>query len=416
MTAFPRGFLWGAATASYQVEGENRASDWWAWEQEPGRIQHGDRSGRGADWWVGQAERDLSLAAQMGHNAHRMSLEWARIEPEPGVYDPEALARYREILGHAAREGLQISLTLQHFSLPRWAAQRGGWAWPALPTLFRAYAARCAREFGGLVELWSTLNEPSVLAHGAYLGRRWPPGLGQWKAYRDALTGMLIAHAAGYEALKESLPSARVGLVLAMPCYDPRRLKRRDRCVAKVHDWIFNGNVLEALRTGVVWPPTSLRPIRIQGLADAFDWLGLNYYGRYRVRFSPRAYKAAFGRHVQDDPIRTASSDWGDVYPEGLTRQLQRLARFGVPLYVTENGVFGSEQAAYLREHVDAVAAALRAGVDVRGYFWWTLVDNFEWAEGWQTPFGLLALDRETQARSPRPVAELLARICREKA
>lgn len=409
-SSFPPGFLWGAATSSYQVEGNNVRSDWWLWEQQPGRIVGDHRSGDGADWWGGRAEADLSLASAMGHNAHRLSFEWARLEPEPGCYDGAAFSRYREILRAAKASNLKVSATLQHFTLPQWAAARGGWTWAGLVERFSAYARRCGEAFSDLVDLWATLNEPTVLAQGGYLGTRWPPGSGSFAGYRAALTNMLHAHLEGYRAIKSVRPEARVGLVVAMPRYDPKRALRRDRVVARLHDWVFNGNVLAALAEDVLLPPLTFRPRRMLGLSKSYDWLGLNYYGRYRVRFAPLAYGSAFGRHEQTDSIRTATSDWGETHPEGLTRQLRRLARLGVPLYVTENGVFedrAGRQQEYLRAHVEALDRALAEGIDVRGYFWWTLVDNFEWAEGWGTPFGLLALDRSTQRRSPRPVAAL---------
>lgn len=409
-SGFPPGFLWGAATSSYQVEGRNERSDWWSWEQQPGRIVGGDTSGEGADWWRGRAEEDFSRAAASGHNAHRLSLEWARLEPAPGRYDRAAFARYREILEAAKAASLAVSLTLQHFTVPQWLAARGGWTWAGVVERFSAYAARCVEAFSDVVDYWATLNEPTVLAQGGYLGTRWPPGSGSFAAYRAALVNMLRAHREGYRAIKAVRAQAQVGLVLAMPRYEPKRAVWRDRAAARLHDWVFNGNVLTALADELLLPPLALRPRRLEGLSQSYDWLGLNYYGRYRVRFAPLAFGAAFGRHEQTDSIRTATSDWGEVHPEGLIHQLRRLAALGVPLYVTENGVFEDRpgrQVEYLDAHLEASRRALDEGIDVRGYFWWTLVDNFEWAEGWGTPFGMFALDRATQRRSPRPVAAL---------
>ncbi len=418
MTNWGSDFAWGAATAAYQVEGDNRGSDWWAWEQREGTIFDGTRSGDGAGWWRAEAEHDLSRAAELGHNAHRLSVEWSRIEPEPGRYDAEALQRYVRLLDHARSVGLSICLTLNHFTLPRWVGA-AGWTDPGLPDRFAGLAARCGEAFGDRVRWWATLNEPGVLAQGAYRGTRWPPGLGSDRAARRALRNQLRAHCRGSEMLRQVLPGAKVGLVLALPRYTPDRDHRRDAAVARVHDWSINQVVLEALEHGWLLPPLSMRPRRIPELPHSFDWLGVNYYGRYRVRFAPHRPMSGFGRHRQDNPIRTATSDWGEPDPQGLTDQLLRLAKYRVPLMVTENGVFDCEattQVDYLASHVAAIGEARRAGADVRGYFWWSLVDNFEWAEGWSTRFGLLALDRTTGRRTPRPSAEAYAEICRENA
>jgi beta-glucosidase len=417
MRRFPAGFLWGAATSSHQVEGGNEGNDWWDWEGEPGKIRDGTRSGDACDWWRGRAEEDLALAASLGHNAHRASLEWSRLEPSPGHYDEAAFARYRRIFVAAREHGIALHLTLHHFTLPRWAAARGGWTDAELAPRFAAYAAECLKRLGDCTPLWSTMNEPSVAALMAYAGKRWPPGRGDPIAGYRALAVMLRAHALAYRAAKRARPEARIGIVLNAPLFDPYRAGSwRDRAVARAQDWAFTGVVLHALERGVLMPPLALVPTPVAALARSFDHVGLNYYGRYAVRFDPRKPALLFGRHVQSPTIRTPWNDWGQPYPEGLYRQLLRLGRLGVPLYVTENGIYDNDDSLrpdFLRDHVRAAHQALERGVDLRGYFHWSLIDNFEWAEGWATHFGLVALDRRTGAREPRPSAGVYAAICR---
>jgi beta-glucosidase len=416
---FPEGFLFGAATSSHQVEGDNRHNDWWEWEQVAGHVADGTTSGDAAAWWSGEAEEDLARAAERGQNAHRMSLEWSRLEPEAGRFDGDAFSRYREILTFANERGLKVLLTLNHFTLPRWVAKLGGWTHEHVPALFEGFADRAARELGGRPHLWATLNEPSVLAYMAYAGDRWPPGNKSLPACFTALRRMLEAHARAYRALHRELPQPRVGLVLNCPWFVPADPARRlDRWAAAAQDWAFNGAVIHALRRGRLHFPLAWASRRAPELERTLDWIGLNYYGRYDVRFDPRAVDAAFGRHVQRPTVRTEHNDWGQPSPEGMVAQLERLAAFGVPLYVTENGTFddeGERRPRYLVDHVNALAGALRRGLDVRGYFHWSLVDNFEWAEGWSTRFGLWALDRETQARTPRESVDLYAAICRAR-
>lgn len=413
---FPKGFLWGAATASHQVEGGNDGNDWWDWEQKPGRIRDGSVSGDGVGWWSGRAEQDLALAASLGQNAHRLSLEWSRIEPQPGVFDQGAIDRYREILLAAKANGLSTCVTLNHFTLPRWLAQRGSWLASGVDEHFARYVARAVAGLDEVVDLWVTLNEPNVLAYTAYAGHLWPPGKGSLRACFKAMRQMLEAHARGYHRARE-FTSKPVGLVLNMPLFESHRPDHtHDRLARGFQDWAFNGLLIEALRDGRLRFPVRLLPRTLPGLANACDFIGLNYHGRFEVQFDLKA-ETPLGRHVQRPTIRTEQTDWGQVYARGLTEQLVRLSRrLGKPLYVTENGLFDNSDAhrpEFLIEHVRAVGEALRRGVDVRGYFHWSLTDNFEWAEGWSTHFGLIEVDPQTGERRPRPSAEVYARICR---
>jgi beta-glucosidase len=397
---FPPDFLWGTATSSHQVEGGNENNDWWAWETQPGRIYDGGRSGDACAWWSGKAEEDLTLAASLGQNAHRFGLEWSRLEPNPGRYDAAAFDRYAHLLEHLDGLDMTSMVTLNHFTLPRWAGE-AGWSDPRLVESFTRFARECGRRLGPLVDLWATLNEPTVLALMSYLGKAWPPGLGSPGAAWRAAKHLADAHRAAFEALHDTAPGSRVGIVLNQPVFDPARHDAAiDRALAQMQDWLFNAGFLHALR-------------------GRFDFIGLNYYGRYSVRFNPRALERGFGAHVQRPTVATAHTDWGQICPEGLSRQLKRLARLGRSLYVTENGVFDNDDSvrpAYLRDHVRAVHDAISGGADVRGYFHWSLVDNFEWAEGWRTHFGLIAVDRETQARKPKESAHVYAGICRANA
>lgn len=416
MLRFPEGFLFGAATSSHQVEGDNRNNDWWHREQQPGHIHDGTRSGSACGWWAGRAEEDLRLAVELGHNAHRMSLEWSRLEPKPGRWDDAAFERYRAILGAGRDAGLRMAVTAHHFTLPRWLADRGAWLSEETVERFVRYCAECGRRLGDLVDLWITMNEPSILAYQGYAGTQWPPGKGDPAAAFRAIRLMLLAHAEGARALRRAHLSAKVGLVHNAPLFQPARRSVVDRTLARLQDWSITGMILRALDTGWLLPPMASRPQRVPELVASVDFLGLNFYGRYLVRFDPKDEDNFYGAHVQPDTIATEHTDWGQPWPEGLTRQLARMAELGVPVYVTENGVYDNTDerrqrllVAYLR----AVHAAIEDGVDVRGYFFWSLLDNFEWAEGWRTHFGLVAVDRQTGERRPRPSAERYARICR---
>jgi len=413
---FPVGFLWGTSTSAHQVEGGNENNDWADWERRPGAINDGTRSGAACGWWEGRAEEDLSAAAAAGQNAHRLSLEWSRLEPEPGRFDDLAFARYAQLLDEMRWLGLRAMVTLYHVTLPRWIARRGGWTSWDTAASFARYAQECARRLATRVPLWVTMNEPAASAAAGHALTYWPPGLGSNRMALRALAVMLEAHAAAYRAVKELARGAQIGIVLSAPRIEPARPSVLDRTVAWAQDWAFLGATLRSLKTGVLQPPIAGRRARIPGLRGSFDFLGVNYYGRYAVHFDLRSPGLLFGKHVQEPTIRTGGCDWGEVSPGGLTRQLLRLSRLGVPLYVTENGIRDSDDAlrpSFLGEHVAAVHEATRLGADVRGYFHWSLVDNFEWAEGWVPRFGLHALDRRTQRRTARPSAGVYAGICR---
>jgi beta-glucosidase len=415
---FPDDFLFGAATSAHQVEGANVHNDWWAWEHaDPvGRLRDGQPSGDACGWWAGRAEDDLRLAAELGHGAHRLSLEWSRLEPTPGRRAHAAVDRYRAILGAARDLGLKTMVTVNHFTLPAWA--RRGWLDRKLPERFAEHAEFVAGAFGDLVDLWATLNEPIVLAAKAYGSRAWPPGIGRPTALARALRAQMEAHAGAYHVLRERTPSVPVGLVLNLPSFEPARPRLiADRIASATQGWVVGGALLSAIRNGRCLPPVGVVPSWMPKLIGTLDFLGINYYGRYVVKadgFRPG------GRHVQENTRRTETTDWGEPWPGGLVDELRGASTMlgGIPMYVTENGIYDAEdelRPRFVVEHVAAVHEAIDQGVDVRGYFHWSLVDNFEWAQGWSTPFGLVGVDRDTGERHPKESARVFAAVARAR-
>jgi beta-glucosidase len=417
---FPPGFLWGTATAAHQVEGGNRNNDWWAWEQTAAHIRDGSRSGAACDWWAGRAEQDLAQAAALGQNSHRLSIEWSRLEPTPGQYDAQAFERYRALLGRMRELGLTPLVTLHHFTLPLWAARQGSWLATDLIGRFRAFVAESVHRLGDLVPLWCTINEPTVLMNSGYLQGRWPPGIQNPIKALVAARNMLLAHLAAYEAIHNVQPGAQAGLVLQVPAFDPApKGGPPNLLVARLQDWVITEMMIRPFRTSRFHPPLAFWPQWVEALAGASDFFGVNYYGRYLVQFDPTAVGQAFGRFVQPETTRTEGNDWGAPHPAGLSRALLRLKPLGKPLYVTENGLLDNtdqRRPSFLLSHLAAVHHAIQAGADVRGYFHWSLVDNFEWAEGWSTRFGLIEVNPATQARRLKRSGELYAAIARANA
>ena len=395
---FPSDFLWGAATAAHQVEGGNRLNDWWPLEQR-GALPF--RSGDACDHYRRFAA-DFDLASGLGHTAHRFSIEWSRIQPAPGEWDAAAIAHYRDVVSALRARGLEPLVSLHHFTNPAWFAERGGWLRADAPALFTRYAERMATELPE-VTWWLTINEPTVYAKNGFVAGEWPPKVrGSWRRAARVLRTMARAHRTAYRAIHRVRPAARVGFAHSLPWIEPCDPDRAlDRFAAWGRDLLLNRGFL----------------FRIGG-SRHLDFLGINYYTRTVVRWAPGGLGLVAGRECLDPhhPRGPVSDIGWEVYPHGLGRVLDRCARLGVPLLVTENGVATTDESLrsrFLRDHLAEVRDALRRGVPVVGYLHWTLMDNFEWSLGTRPRFGLLANDYETQTRTPRPAALELAQVCR---
>ncbi len=410
---FPPDFRWGVATAAHQVEGNNTNNQWWAWEQNPGNIRAGHASGLACDWWQ-HAEADFDRAAAMGLNTLRLSVEWSRIEVAPGKIDTAALDRYREMLRGLRERGIEPLVTLHHFTDPLWLSEQGGWLHPHITRLFSRYVEQVVRALGEFTTLWCTINEPNVYSVMGYLRGRFPPGEhDQGKALR-VLRAMLKAHAAAYRTIHSVQPQAQVGLAHNMRCFDPARPRMLDRAVSRWQDRAFNQTTLDAVWRGKWTFPLGWGWAR--GLRHTLDWIGLNYYTRDLLMFDRHAARERYTRTLHAPEAELLEGDYGELYPQGLYRALRRLDRLGIPIYVTENGIPDADDALRPRAlilHLHQLWRALQWNIPVRGYYHWTLTDNFEWAEGWTLRFGLIALDEQTQERTPRPSANLYAAIAR---
>jgi beta-glucosidase len=396
---FPAGFLWGAATSSHQVEGNNRFNDWWEYEQ-AGRLPYA--SGEACRQYE-LYTRDFELARSLGHTAHRFSIEWSRLEPEEGHWNEEALAHYRDVLHAVRSNGMEPVVTLHHFTNPAWFTRRGGWTRVDSPDLFARYVARLVPTLRDAVKFWLTINEPTVYVTQGYVTGEWPPcRRGAWAGAARTLRNLARAHVAAYHVLHELRADAMVGFAHSAPVIQPCNPRRAgDRQVARVRDYVLNEVFFRLIGSRAEPPPRNA----------ALDFVGLNYYMRQIVRRSGLGLGAVVGHvcrsdHHERGPMSTMG--W-EMYPAGLTTMLQRFSKRGLPIMVTENGIATEDEQLrrdFLVEHVAAAADAIEGGVDLIGYLYWSLIDNFEWAFGTAPKFGLAAVDFATQERRPRPVAE----------
>ena len=414
---FPRGFLWGTATSSHQVEGQNTNNNWWAWEQE-GHIADGGSAALACNWWGGRWREDFDRAAEAGQNAHRLSLEWSRIQPAPDRWDEDALDHYRQMVRGLVERNMTPVVTLHHFTDPLWLAEKGGWEQPEAVAAFARYVEKVVTALKEYVPLWCTINEPNVYAILGYVLGDFPPGRrGEVGAALRVMEHMARAHVAAYEVIHRVHPEARVGLVHnLMPIRGARPWLPLDGLLARWVGRLYNDFFLRALGDGVLLSAWGRR--KAPELKGKQDFIGVNYYTAIRVAFT-WAPERAFARPVipPDAPV----SESGEIVhqPEGFAQVLRRVARYGLPIIVTENGVDDSHDALrprYLAEHVHQMWRVINNNVPIKGYFHWTLVDNFEWHHGWTRRFGLWALDPETQVRTKRPSADLYAAICRANA
>ena len=416
---FPEGFLWGTATSSHQVEGNNTNNNWWVWEQTPGHIEDGTTSGRACDWW-NRAEEDLDRAAALGQNAHRMSVEWSRVEPRPGEWDAAALARYRQIIGHLSQHGMEPMVTLHHFTNPLWLEERGSWENEETIALFDRFVAKVVESLGDLVNLWCTINEPNVYAYMSWADGTWPPGKQDiFTAFR-VMRHLARGHVAAYRTIHRIQPHAQVGIAHHLRPFDPLRPDSAlDRLAASLQNRVFNDAVFEGMYSGRLILPLGWGRVPEAGDESEFmDFVGLNYYTHEVVTFDLRLPGELFGRRLVRDGIELTLFG-EEIYPQGIYRCLKELARYGKPIYVTENGTADhgdDRRRRYMIQHLIQVQRAIAEGVPVRGFFYWTLVDNFEWARGWSTPFGLIHLDPASGERTPRPSAALYAEIAQANA
>jgi len=418
--AFPAGFLWGAGTSAHQVEGGNRANDWWSFERQRGRIYGDDMSGDACRHWE-RFDDDFALAAADRHNAHRLSIEWSRIEPEKGRIDGAAIAHYHDVFASLKRHRLLPIVTLHHFTNPQWIAAEGGWENRATIERFLGFVRLCAREFGAEVDWWITVNEPEVLAFRGWSEGIWPPAKRDDSLALEVIAHLLEAHGRAYRVLHEEDRADADGDGRAVVAGFAKHYVRLE----PEHGWspldvartyfehrVFNAAVLGAPRTGRIdlsIPGARAARRDVAELKDAQDFVGINYYTRWKVRaLGAEPHVAARGARLND-------LGW-ERWPAGIEHALGDAAAAGKPVLITENGSADAEDAMRREDLVATLALVHRAiveGVEVRGYLHWSLMDNFEWADGYRGRFGLYAVDFSDpqRTRTARPSARLFAGI-----
>jgi beta-glucosidase len=419
--AFPADFAWGVATSSHQVEGENTNNQWSEWEKN-GRIKSKDCVGFACDWWH-NAEKDFDLAQLLGVNALRLSVEWSRIEPEEGQWDESALARYRQMLKALQDRDIRPFVTLHHFTNPQWLEAKGAFANPESVRLFQRFTQRVIGALGDLCRDWATFNEPNVYVSLGYFLGEFPPGKkGHVLEAARVTTNLCLAHAAAYRTIHSLQKDANVGWAQHYVVFKPRRPQSAmDRWLCGFIHRRFNDNFAEGIQSGRAPFPLNKFGQTMPDIKGTCDFVGINYYSRLRVGFDARSPKTLFVQ-ISVPPHKPQGDSgvevpYGEVYPEGLRQAVEHFAGFKKPIYILENGVPDREDRIRpwaIESIVNQMHALLAEGIDLRGYFHWTLADNFEWNEGWHLRFGLYELDPATQIRKPRASAQVYEQLIKQ--
>lgn len=378
---FPEGFLWGTATSAYQVEGGIENCDW-------SKIYP---AGMACDHYH-LYEKDFDLIKSLNQNAYRFSIEWSRIEPREGEFNQKEIEHYRKVLLALKKRNIKAMVTLHHFTNPLWLAEIGGWANPKVISYFSRFAERLFDEFFDLVNFWITINEPLVYASISYFQGRWPPKKKNLILFLKVIRNQISAHKKVYEIFHKSKKLARVGIAKNNNYFQPFNSKSPF-------------DILNAIIYRYFWSYFFLNRIK-----NHLDFIGLNYYSREMVGLP-------FCREPKDEAGLT-DIGW-QVYPEGIYHVLRDLKKYNLPIYVTENGLADSKDRLrkdFIKDHLFWIHKAIEEKMDVKGYFHWSLMDNFEWASGFEPRFGLIEIDYKTLERKPRPSAFYYAKICKENA
>ncbi len=396
---FPKNFYWGSATSNYQVEGGNH-NDWSEWEKENaerlaketekkfGHLQNWSEikkqaqnpqnyiSGRACDHY-NRYEEDFDIAKSLEHSAHRFSIEWSRIEPEEGKFNEREIEHYRKVIKALRGRGIEPFITLWHWPIPIWLRDKGGWENKKVIDYFSRYAEKIVSSLKDDVKFWITINEPEIYANNSYLKGVWPPQEKSLFSYLRVVKNLIKVHRKVYRIIKTINPNSQLGIAKNNIYFEGWQLF--------LINWWWNFYFLNQIK-------------------NYQDFIGLNYY---------------FHRRFLKNKNEIISDLGWEIYPEGIYYVLKDLKRYNKPIYITENGVADAKdkkREKFIKEHLRYVYKAIQEGVDVRGYFYWSLLDNFECDKGFWPRFGLVEVDYKTGERKIRPSAYEYAEIIKENA
>jgi len=385
---FPKDFLWGVAYSSHQVEGGNE-NDWTLWEDQ-GKTA--EKSGAACDSW-NRFEEDHELAKNLGCGGFRMSLEWSRIEPENGEFSEEAIEHYRKILRNIKKQGMKRVVTLWHWGLPQWFSESYGWHDKKSVEYFSRYCQKVIDELGGEIDIFLTMNEPTIPLNKGYLVGVFPPGKRNPYRFFRARGNMIEAHKKCFKIVKDNNSKILVGITQFCNTFGASKFLGIFEALIRKFQNFYN------------WGFIDKNP-------ECHDFVGIDYYATFEFRILPPFIKR------KTTKSRWTNIGWG-IYPQGIKDIcLEAHRKFKKPIYIFENGLADEDdryRIDFIKEHLDKLEEVIRDGVDVRGYFHWSLLDNFEWNLGYGPKFGLCEVNRKTFKRKPRSSYYVYRRMIKEK-
>jgi len=381
------------------VEGNNSNADWWEWEKRVGREQSGNAC-RHYELY----ESDFDLAKSLHHNAHRLSIEWSRVEPVEGEFSQKEIQHYVDVVKALKRRNIVPVVTLHHFTNPLWLAKDGGWVNKKAVARFIRFSDVMVRALAPYVRYWITINEPTIYLSHSFLFGTWPPQDKSFVKTKKVWDHLEWAHIECYRLIhkiykEQSLAAPLVSLSHHMPAVVPCGKSLRNRLAAALRDYIYNFKLLDRVTR-----------------EKTLDYIGINYYSRQLVDLKGWG----LGNFIWDicqhshDPMKKNALGW-DIYPQGLYQTLLKLKKYNLPVMITENGICTSNDEVrweFIEVHLRAIHRAMQDGVKMGGYLYWSLLDNFEWAEGYTPRFGLIDMDYATQKRTVRQSAIKFSRVC----
>ncbi len=398
---FNNKFLWGVATSAFQLEGSPYA-DWASWDsildEKPEVTNH-----------YTLYKEDLNLLKELGVNAYRFSIEWSRIQPHEKVWDEKAIAHYQEIIDILISNNIEPMVTLHHFTHPLWFIKKYPWHENSCVEKYLTFVERIISSLKG-VRYWITFNEPYVLILGGYFEGCTPPGVKDISLGISALKNILVSHGNAYDIIHSTIPDAKVSVAHNMAALTPwRRWNPLDRLLSKISKQFYNHSLLDAFLTGILsikFPFKTEMKIAVP-IKGRLDFFGVNYYTRIHMRFNPFKKMGIEMRHRDIEGYGLTDMGW-EIHPRGLEKILRYASRLNVPLIITENGIATHDcqkKIRFMKRHVDILERCIKDCIDVRGYFYWSLIDNYEWLQGLDARFGLYRVDFNTLKRKPTNAA-----------
>lgn len=383
---FPKNFLWGVSTSSYQIEGNNSNSDWWEWEK-AGKTK--EKSGQACDYF-NRFREDHNFLQELKCNSFRVSIEWSRVEPEENFFSAEAINHYRDVLQDLKKKEIKTVVTFWHWTSPIWFQKKYGFHRKESREIFFRYGKKIIDELGDLIDIIVTINEPMMPLNFGFLLGKFPPGKMNWIAYRKAEKNLSESHKKIYLYSKEKDKKIPVGVTLLYNFFEPNNKKNfLDRWIVLFLKKIWNDSFAQ----------------KINGYAD---YIGLDYYFHNKISF--------LGRKNENKKVVDVMG-W-EIYPEGIYEVLKEIKeKYNLPIYVMENGLPDAKDKLrkdFIKDHLKFIHKAIEENVDVKGYFYWSLMDNYEWLWGYNPRFGLVEINYENFKRHPRKSFYEYAKICRE--